>query len=175
MSKGRPSIIISKEELQKQIDLAESSNSFGNLSQLTKFIEDTTWAKTRLNSSNNIQPLKSTTIYQRMKEWGITHKTLAGKKISEKKKVKVVLSTDQKTEAKKLGIPEKYVALNNRAKASKSAAIKMNCLACSGYEPKEVRNCHITDCCMYPHRPFQGRDKNDVISEEQELVELSLD
>ncbi len=31
-------------------------------------------------------------------------------------------------------------------------AIKKHCLECSGYEKKEVRDCKITDCVLFPYR-----------------------
>ena len=31
-------------------------------------------------------------------------------------------------------------------------AIHANCMDCSGYQPKEIRNCHITDCPLYRFR-----------------------
>ncbi len=31
-------------------------------------------------------------------------------------------------------------------------AIKKHCLECSGYEKKEVRECKISDCVLFPYR-----------------------
>ncbi len=31
-------------------------------------------------------------------------------------------------------------------------AIRAKCLECSNYQPKEVRNCLILDCPLYPYR-----------------------
>lgn len=31
-------------------------------------------------------------------------------------------------------------------------AIKKHCLECSGYEKKEVRECKITECVLFPYR-----------------------
>lgn len=47
---------------------------------------------------------------------------------------------------------------------SKTAAIKLNCLECSGWQRKEVRDCRDTGCPFYPQRPYQGlkgRNPND--------------
>jgi hypothetical protein len=55
-------------------------------------------------------------------------------------------------------------------KGSLPAAIKANCLECSGWERKEVRDCQIVACPFYPHRPFQrikGRNPNDSRREGQ--------
>jgi hypothetical protein len=44
------------------------------------------------------------------------------------------------------------------------AAIKLMCLDCTAWQRKEVRDCVIDWCPLYPHRPYQairGRDSND--------------
>ncbi len=44
-------------------------------------------------------------------------------------------------------------------------AIRERCLNCSAWSPKEVKNCHFTDCVLYPFRtgkgkqPARGRNK----------------
>lgn len=37
-------------------------------------------------------------------------------------------------------------------------AIRAKCLECSGFQPKEVRGCVITDCPLYPFR--MGKNPN---------------
>jgi len=37
-------------------------------------------------------------------------------------------------------------------------AIRANCMECSVYQPREVRNCNITECPLYPYR--MGRNPN---------------
>lgn len=159
MTKGRPSISLSKEELQDQIDLAEQSNTFSNISKLCDFIEDTTWAKTRLNSAGKIQALKKQVIYQRINQWNLTHKTESKKR--EVKKTKIKLSDFNKPDCSFAEVPEKYQELAKRALTSKVSALKMKCLDCSNYQPKEIRDCLISDCPLYNHRPFK-RKENDV-------------
>lgn len=47
---------------------------------------------------------------------------------------------------------------------SRTAAIKLLCLDCSGMQRKEVRDCRNTGCPLYPQRPYQdlkGRNPND--------------
>jgi hypothetical protein len=49
-------------------------------------------------------------------------------------------------------------------KGSLTEAIKLKCLDCSGLERKEVRDCVIVACPLYPHRPYQqakGKNPND--------------
>lgn len=53
----------------------------------------------------------------------------------------------------KMAIPEKYTALDERAKnGSRKAAIRLQCLQCVGYDTKEVRACTATDCPLYRYR-----------------------
>jgi hypothetical protein len=43
-------------------------------------------------------------------------------------------------------------------------AIKLKCLDCVAWERKEVRDCVIVACPLYPHRPYQrikGKNPND--------------
>jgi hypothetical protein len=35
------------------------------------------------------------------------------------------------------------------------AAIKLMCLDCSVWDRKEVRDCPVTWCPLYPHRPYK--------------------
>lgn len=174
MSKGRPSIILTKEDLQEQINLAEDSREFTNISSLCEFIENTNWAKTRLNSAGNIQALKKQVIYSRIKEWELTHKTIVNKR-SEKavKIVKVKLSDFKKPELNYSDVPEKYLALAKKAEKSKVAAIKFKCLDCSYFQPKEVRDCLVVNCPLYLHRPFQ-RKNNDVTKLIDEIIDEEL-
>jgi hypothetical protein len=47
---------------------------------------------------------------------------------------------------------------------SMPAAVKLLCLDCSGWQRREVRDCAIVGCPMYPHRPYQraeGKNPND--------------
>ena len=37
-------------------------------------------------------------------------------------------------------------------------SIRAKCLDCSGYQPKEIRNCPMTDCFLYPYR--MGKNPN---------------
>lgn len=171
MSKGRPSIIISKEDLQKQIDLAEENNVFKSMGELAKFIEGTEWAKTRLNSANNIQPLKLAVILNKIREWEIVTKTVPGRKIPSKVVTTTTVKIDDFLPAEESvkSVPEKYRKLAVKALTSKVAAIKLNCIQCSGYDRKSVANCNVKNCALWNHRPF----KSSKMSDEEELVELS--
>jgi hypothetical protein len=38
---------------------------------------------------------------------------------------------------------------------SMAAAVKLKCLECCCFVRQEVRDCVITDCALYPFRPYQ--------------------
>jgi len=56
----------------------------------------------------------------------------------------------------KQGIYAKAVGLNGEKK-SKTFAIKAMCYSCIGWEDisNSIRNCGVSECPLYPHRPFQ--------------------
>ncbi len=54
--------------------------------------------------------------------------------------------------------------IDQAEKGSLPAAIKLMCLDCCAWEKREVRDCVIHWCPLYPHRPYQrigGRNPND--------------
>lgn len=53
----------------------------------------------------------------------------------------------------------KYLPVVDAAEdGSIKAAIKLKCLECSNYQTEEVRLCPVTDCALFPHRPYQGSE-----------------
>jgi hypothetical protein len=61
--------------------------------------------------------------------------------------------------------PWMALSLIDRAEGgSLIAAVQLKCLECSAFQRLEIRNCTITSCPLYPHRPYQqakGRNSND--------------
>jgi hypothetical protein len=54
--------------------------------------------------------------------------------------------------------------IDQAEKGSLPAAIKLMCLDCTCWQRKEIRDCEIVRCPMYPHRPYQrlkGRNTDD--------------
>jgi hypothetical protein len=52
--------------------------------------------------------------------------------------------------------PPRYHHLVDRAEAgSLRAAVTLKCLDCSNWQTDEVRHCTVTDCPLYPVRPYQ--------------------
>ena len=143
----RTKLEVSKEELQAIIDQMESEREFSNPSELWLAIENTEWAK-----AMQPRPLKMATIYQRVKEFGCTIKTLPGKKgrqsgevargtrISRAEKLsKTPGSEDYFAQLRKI-TPQRFLPLVDRIEnGSRSAANKLMCIQCCGYEVKEVK------------------------------------
>lgn len=73
--RGRAKIEINKEELQAAVNLVEKDQTFDTLSELWEAVANTDWAK---NFKPN--PLSASVIILRVKEFGITYKTEAGKR-----------------------------------------------------------------------------------------------
>jgi hypothetical protein len=54
--------------------------------------------------------------------------------------------------------------IDKMEQGSLAAAVKLKCLECSCWVRQEVRDCVITDCALYPFRPYQalrGGNPND--------------
>ena len=62
-------------------------------------------------------------------------------------------------------------------------AIRKNCIDCSGGSLKNVRECHITDCCLYEYRlgknfrrkGIGGKCKSKKLKAKNEKVEVQSD
>jgi hypothetical protein len=48
---------------------------------------------------------------------------------------------------------------------SRTAAVKLNCLDCTCYVVKEIKECHINSCAMWLFRPYQGGANPDEAAE----------
>lgn len=154
---GRASIVIKKEELEKEILCAETSQTFDNQSRLFEYICGTDWAKTIKDSLGRPKEIQPIHIYQRVKEFGIQLKTVAGKKggavkgVKRERKKRTIPTTFLSS------VPPEYKPLAEKVAAgSLKAAIKLKCLECSCYQVAEVRKCTVTNCALYP---FLKRDK----------------
>jgi len=56
-----------------------------------------------------------------------------------------------------MNIPERYKKQHEKALRghSETAAINAKCLDCMCWQREEVRKCTITDCSLYPYRPYK--------------------
>lgn len=50
-------------------------------------------------------------------------------------------------------------------------AINAYCYLCSGEDRKEVTLCPVKSCVLWPFRPYQPKDKNDVNNQEDDYDE----
>jgi len=101
----------------------------------------------------------------RISEWNIPVKTPKGKRgrqpgVKIERKPREDKFKDPKIQSglkdlkKEAG--EKYNKTVDRiGKGSMKSAIKMKCLDCSGYDKKEVKNCTVYNCSLYPFRPYK--------------------
>lgn len=63
-------------------------------------------------------------------------------------------------------LQERFAGTIERVKqGSRSAAVALNCLNCSGYSTAEVRKCVCVHCPLWAFRPYQNETTNDTIME----------
>lgn len=55
-------------------------------------------------------------------------------------------------------LPGEHIADRRERRVSPMQAIRAKCLNCSGGRPREVRDCPVTDCALYPFR--DGKNPN---------------
>ncbi len=162
---ARTKLEINKGEFQKVVTDLEAAQTFENPSALWKAVEQSDWGK-------NMQPrpLTAAVAYQRAKELGIVYKTQPGKRgnpgglggggvprnrTPRSAKMKAFAETFKRL---KLETPKRFLPIVQKAqKGSAKACIKLKCLECSNWDSKEVKLCNITNCPLYPIRPFQGK------------------
>jgi ribosomal protein L44E len=156
---GRTKLEINKVEFQKVVTDLEAKQTFDNPSALWKAVEVSDWAK-----GLKPRPLTAAVAYVRAKELGIVIKTQPGKlmgggvprvHVPRSKKMKAFAESFAKM---RKGFPFRFHPIIDKAeKGSAKACVKLKCLECSAFQPSEVRQCVITDCPLYPLRPFQGK------------------
>lgn len=178
---ARTKLEIDKAAFQKVVNDLEAAQSFENPSLLWKAVEATAWAK-----GLQPRPLTAAIAYTRAKELGIVYKAKPGKKgrvagfsrpagprVPRAEKLKKFSESFVRM---RLETPERWHNLIDRAEnGSKTAAIKLNCLNCSCFEPKEVKLCPCINCPLYPIRPYQGKEEDDGEDETPEVEVESTD
>lgn len=175
---------INKSELQEVITKLENSQKFENPSALWKAVEATDYAK-----NQEPRPLTASTAYLRAKQFGIIIKTPGGKRgrgpLSEEQKkamqearktmtrrprsekMKEFSETFEKLRKK---VPARWQNLVKKAEqGSMKAAIALNCLECTVYQVPEIRDCCITGCPMFPHRPYKSKE------DEEKEIEVEVE
>lgn len=151
---AKQAIQVDKIELQSVIEKLEKENTFQNRSALWSAVEETEFAK-----NCNPRPLTGQVAMLLAKKWNINISTPLGKRgftsgnvpKNTVKKKRISL----KTVAFK--VPEQYEPVLNKLKnGSLKAAIKLKCLECSNWTPKEIRECPVVACPLYVVRPYRN-------------------
>ncbi len=149
---GRAAILIDKTELEKEISQAESTKTFRNHTELFKHICETPWGTSRKDTLGRVRVLSPATIYQRVKEFGITVQTKQGERgahLAGAVKTGTRKFKGDKAELLK-DVPAEYKTLAERvARGSLKAAVKLKCLDCCCYQMAEVRQCTCTSCPLW--------------------------
>lgn len=110
--------------------------------------------------------IKPQMFYLRAKEWGLTFpksqtrgRPTGSQGVKKPKKYKMNLKDWPKSQL------EKYSEDINKAQSgSYKSSIKLKCIACSNFQPIEIRNCPVSGCELYHIRPY--RNKNETVCSE---------
>jgi hypothetical protein len=101
------------------------------------------------------EPIAFSVVPLRIKEWGLTVKTIPVRVVKRRTKAEIKAAGNVWGKVK-ADTPDKYKKLVDRAaKGSKIAALKLKCLECSCYQTREVRECTVDGCPLWPIRPFR--------------------
>ena len=179
---------VSKERLQESINKVESNGPLGGRTVLW---EEVAKVYNEGLTENQISP---SVVYLRFNEMGLTCITQLGKKgqpMSEELKEKMRearkgITIVRRSRASKLAAlpdaaenfsnlrkitPDRFQHLVDKVeKGSLTAAIKLLCVQCMGFEAKHVFDCQGLSCPMYLHRPYQKEDdsENDTGKEDDQ-------
>ena len=148
----RATVLVDKAELEREISKAESEQTFGNLSKLFEHLSATPWAKGIKNSAGKVCGLSPSVIYLRVKQFKIEPKTKAGERgahlAGEIKRTTKRFGGDKNALLKE--VPAKFAKLANKVvRGSLKSAVKLKCLECCCWQPKEVTSCHIKSCPLW--------------------------
>lgn len=152
---GRKSIEFDKESFIQLFGTIEASGT-------TEHCEKLSLAYNAKHDTN----IKPQMFYLRAKEWGLTFpksKSLGRprgvKSLKKPKSFKMNLNDWPKDQL------EKYSDdIRKSESGSYKSAIKLKCVACSNFQPSEVRYCTVSGCELYHIRPY--RTKNEAVRSE---------
>ena len=137
--------------LQKEIELAEASQTFPNQKALFEYIANTAWGKTAYK-----KPLTAAVLYLRYKQEALIVKTPKGKRgraagttvdrIPRKAKLANHPMFKENIKLLKRNHPSLVKIIDKLAGGNLRATIKLNCLDCCGGDKKLASECNVTDC-----------------------------
>jgi hypothetical protein len=162
---SKKAIVLDKVEFQKIVTDLESSKQFVSRGALWQAVEESEWAK-KLTP----RPLTAQVAMLKAKELNLAIKTVLGKRGNAnlatvargpRKAKRISLEI---VESMKKHFPENlHSTIDKAAAGSMKAAIKLNCIECSGFVKKEVALCQIQTCPMWTYRPYKNAANVDTI------------
>lgn len=128
------------------------------------------------NAGNVPEPITHSVVGLRIKDWKLPHQTTLGKRGNNN--LGNIRSGTRSSTAEKFSensaIVEHFATLRERTpkefhnlidqseNGSRTAAVKLNCLECSGFVRKEVRLCQCEgSCSLWAFRPYQSNNDED--------------
>lgn len=152
-------IPIDIERFKKEIELAESTQTFANQTALFEYIANTTWGKTAYK-----KPLTAAVLYLRYKQEALIIKTPKGKRgratgtavnrTARKDKLANHPMFKENIRLLKRNHPSLVKTIDKLAGGNLRATIKLNCLDCCGGDKKLASECNVTDCPWLLYNPF---------------------
>lgn len=177
---ARKKLEVNKVTLQRAVEKAEENGSLSKLSELYEKVAE----NYNLSQHENIT---SSIVGLRIKEYKIETKTKPGKRGREKMtdKQKAAMQQNRTSKAEKFSnspvalkilnnmrkdVPERFQSVVEKVtEGSRTAAVKLKCLECSGYQTPEVRHCTAIQCPLWLFRPYQGKiNKIEELEEDQQ-------
>jgi len=151
---SRKKISVDKELFIQCIKVLESKFRYSKKSELYEAISRKYFELTKVK-------LQPGLIGLRIANWNIPIKT-AGGRLSPVKNTenspKQKINTEEVAKSLYKSTPEQYHNLVKRIlNGSRTAAIKLHCLECAGFQPNEVRHCEILRCANYLYRPYKQK------------------
>lgn len=171
---GRAAVEVDKDRLIKSLNAVEKDGPLANRSILYVKVSEA-------YNDGADAPITPSVVNLRIESWGLT--PLTAKARNKAPKANGESSTDQPEDINdnkvrygkvvtygqnSTGMRElltenkekKYIKLvKSIENGSKSAAIKLNCLQCTGFEKKEIKYCTCTWCPMFRFRPYHKKGK----------------
>jgi hypothetical protein len=190
---AKKTVEVDRNKLELAIEKAEVNGPLGNLNLLWEAVTEF------YNKSYPPTQITKSVVMLRVNQWGLQVKTKAGKKgrtagVSLTEEQKLAMKAGRKTSRKEkfandpvisagleqLGkqVPERWSNLVEKLKnGSMKAAVTLNCLDCTAYQPKEIKLCTCTSCPLFAFRPYKGKlgDSSEEIDSELESESEEID
>ena len=164
--KGREATPVDRDRLLKAVAEIEKHGPLSKRSELYDAVA------ARYNEGAD-QPITSSVVDLRLGKWAVPLKTPKARSVTggtdgkavRKRKLRVLNRDDNQKGMTYLlevnKVSKLYLPLVDKVmRGSRSAAVKLNCLACCGFNKREVRLCSDSACPMHQFRPFQRKEES---------------